>query len=156
SWRRPGAFFIAARRSAAPMRITPLLRRARTTSSTRSSSPAAELSGRAGEKVDKVLFPEHCPGMGAVAVGFGALWNLAEAGVGHARHGALGIVEIARIDEIVGGIDPHRRRGDAFQVGPWIVVPRSVELVDHVVGVATGHVARDAGAHFSDGGVARR
>src|SRR3954454_8804784 len=63
------------------------------------------------------------------------LWDEPEARIGHSPDSLLRDWQVARVDEIVGRIDPRERRSDALELRPWIVVPRRIELVDQVVGV---------------------
>ena len=78
-------------------------------------------------------------------------WPCVSALSGISRKRAVGIrfsaccghVEIARVDEIVGRIDPRHRRLDRLQLRPRIVVPRRIELVDQVVGVQLLDAGRD-------------
>src|SRR6476659_10473436 len=97
---------------------------------------------RPRQKLTEVLLPEHRPGVGTVAMGLGALRDQPEAGsLLHPLQRLLRNLQVAWVDEVVGGIHPGQRRRDLLQLGPGIVVPRGIELVDHVVCLELGQTA---------------
>src|SRR5262249_44882466 len=91
--------------------------------STAPSGSWEALSLRPRQQFDQVCLPVDRPGVRAMAVRVGRLGHQPEAGVGHALHRLLRIGEVARIDEIVRGVDPRQRRSDLLQICPGVVIP---------------------------------
>src|SRR5438270_6923617 len=88
---------------------------------------------RPGQKRAKVSFPELRPSMRAMPVRVRALWNKPKTCGRHALQRCRRHRQVARIDEIIGRVDPGQRRGDPLELRPWIIVSRGVQLVDRVI-----------------------
>ena len=64
--------------------------------------------------------------------------NQHEPRVFHLLDFPFGDSKLGRVDEVVGGIDEHDRRLDFLKLRRGIVVPRSIHLIEQVVGIENG------------------
>ena len=88
-----------------------------------------------GEQLLEVLLPHCGPGVRAVSVRLIRCGQQHEARLPHPFDLALGDAELRRIDEIVGGIDPHDAARRSFEGGRRVVVARRVDLIQQIVRV---------------------
>ncbi len=99
-----------------------------------------------------MILPRHGPGVGSVTMGQGRYGEEDETAASDPRGQALGDPQLRRVDEIVGGIDPHHGGGDLREAGLGVIVPGGVHLIDEVVGVqglagpggGTGQIGRNS------------
>src|SRR5262249_40311041 len=83
----------------------------------------------------QAVFPQHRPGVAAMAMRILAERNQGVLAVRQALRFAFGDPQLRRINEVVGGIHPGDTRGDFFELRRRVVVTRSVYLIQEVVGV---------------------